>query len=313
MSFTNPATQAYMQMLLQQLLGRQVGNQAQRIPGTLAEAGQWATTPMGTPPTAPGGGFDPSNIPLQPAPPAAPTAAPPAAPPAAAPIPGVDPLAAATAQEKQGMGGVNAPGAPATAPSAAPPTTTTGGMQQLPGGGVNPWQQLEWLENPREALLASVGLNADPRNSLMKRILGDFSNSMPLLSALSAMMGGGDPLANPEGFDVLGFSRGLMQGATGNGQMFDILGAINSILGRAAAGDEVALSNLEGFGPEQIAAAQALGMRTRGVHPALIAGQQARTNRALQQQRIGFIQAGDETADETASWARLLAGLTARR
>ncbi len=169
------------------------------------------------------------------------------------------------------------------------------------------------MDNPREALLASVGLNADPRNSMMKRILGDFDNSLVPLSAIAAMQGGGDPLANPEAFDILGFGKGLMNGAMGGGQMFDILGALSSVLGRAASGDETALSNLEQFSPEQMAALQGLGMRTRGVHPALIAGRQALTNRALQKQKIGFIQAGDETADETQSWAKLLAGLTGGR
>jgi hypothetical protein len=180
--------------------------------------------------------------------------------------------------------------------------------QQL--GGFNQLRNEEYLGNPRLALLNAMG-GSEPYNYMMKRILGEYDQAIPLLATLSGYQSG-----NPE-VDIAEFSKQFLGGLTGRGPRQDIGSQITSLLSAAAGGNDDAIALLDEIGASGAMSALGLGDRQRGVLPAFQRARQARRQReydAGEVRRInrGAVEGQTAATGDTATWARMLAQLAGR-
>ena len=320
MSFgiTNPLTQSTAETAAMQWLRAFLAQQAQAGGAAaaqgLGQAGQWAVSPMGgapispAPPSPAGAGVlsamnTPTTSPVDtgfPTPDPALTPNQTVAPPA-----GPNPPLPAVAQTPE-----PAPAAGGDVPLAQQtpvPAAGTGGLFDADETLANLNDAM--LDNPRLGFLQALGPNMD-RNYLLRRGVGQYAELLPVLSDLMALAGGTGEV------NVGDFIGQIARGLTSRGGGLDVLDLVNAALARATGGDEDSRLALEDIGPGNIVRALTMADRQRGVLPGFSRARQTRRMRELEQQELARLQRGAGTGDEfddTAAWARFLAGEAARR
>lgn len=208
--------------------------------------------------------------------------------------------------------GVRPPVLPTASGSVNPRVDDIASAYQRGGGagGFNQLRNEEYLGNPRLALLNAMG-GAEPYNYMMRRILNEYDQAIPLLATLSGYQSG-----NPE-VDIADFTKQFLGGLTGRGPRQDIGSQITALLGAASGGDQAAIDLLDQIGASGAMSALGLGERQRGVLPAFQRARAARRQREYESGEVRRIERGPvegQTAatGDTATWARLLAQLAGR-